>query len=371
MIRFDSVSKQYPNEATAAVDQLSLHIRAGEICMLVGPSGCGKTTTMKMINKLIEPSSGTIHIDGRNIDAVDTIKLRLNIGYIIQEIGLFPHMTVAENIATVPVELGWTKARISARIDELLELVDLDPRIYRQKKPRELSGGQKQRVGVARALAADPRIMLMDEPFGALDPITRAKMQDEFLKIQEKIRKTIVFVTHDIEEAMKMGDRIAVLKAGRMVQLGTPMEILAHPADPFVSELIGGRQALKMMNLIFCDRLMHEVAMVDRTQNADAARRLIAESGASRLILASNGVRERFYVDAQSLAQAQDDLCAAIRPIAGALRMRASAQDALSEMLRTGERFLFVEDDSHQVKGVVDLEDLFKRVSECEHADQA
>jgi osmoprotectant transport system ATP-binding protein len=370
MIKFECVSKRYPNEPVDAVDRLSLHIRAGEICMLVGPSGCGKTTTMKMVNKLIEPTSGSIHIDGRDSKAIDTIELRLNIGYIIQEIGLFPHMTVAENIATVPVELGWTKARISARIDELLELVDLEPGIYRQKKPRELSGGQKQRVGVARALAADPRIMLMDEPFGALDPITRAKMQDEFLKIQEKIRKTIVFVTHDIEEAMKMGDRIAVLKAGRMVQLGTPMEILAHPADPFVSELIGGRQALKMMNLIFCDRLMHEVVAVDRGQSVEGARRLIAESGAGRLVLSSGGVHERFYVDAQTLAQTQD-FNAAIRPIARALRLRASAQDALSEMLRTGERFLFVEDDSHEVKGVVDLEDLFRQVSEHEHADQA
>jgi len=371
MIRFDCVSKRYPLEATAAVDDLSLHVRPGEICMLVGPSGCGKTTTMKMINKLITPSAGTITIEGRDSQALDTIALRLNIGYIIQEIGLFPHMTVAENIATVPVELGWKPARIAARIDELLDLVDLDPAIYRQKKPRELSGGQKQRVGVARALAADPRIMLMDEPFGALDPITRAKMQDEFLKIQEKLRKTIVFVTHDIEEAMKMGDRIAVLKAGRMVQLGTPMEILAHPADPFVSELIGGRQALKMLNLIFCDRLMRQVAVADRALGAEAALRLAAEPGAARMVLSSGGVRERFYVDGQSLELAGGDLAAAARPITTTMRPRASAQDALSEMFRTGDRFLFVEDDSRQIQGVIELEDLFRQVKGCEHAGQA
>ncbi|MDD2457972.1 MAG: ABC transporter ATP-binding protein, partial [Eubacteriales bacterium] len=227
-----------------------------EICILVGPSGCGKTTTMKMINKLIPPSSGSILIDGQDIGAIDTIALRLNIGYIIQDIGLFPHMTVAENIATVPVELGWKKDRISDRVDELLDLVELEPKIYRHKKPRELSGGQRQRVGVARALAADPKIMLMDEPFGALDPITRAKLQDEFLKIQAKIKKTIVFFTHDIDEALKMSDRIAVLKAGRVVQYGTPMEILARPADPFVSELIGGRNSLKMMNLLSCGDVM-------------------------------------------------------------------------------------------------------------------
>jgi len=371
MIRFDGVSKRYPNEAATAVDDLTLHIRPGEICMLVGPSGCGKTTTMKMVNKLITPSSGTIHVEGRDIEAVDTIELRLNIGYIIQDIGLFPHMTVAENIATVPMELGWKAQRTAARVDELLDLVDLDPAIYRKKKPRELSGGQKQRVGVARALAADPRIMLMDEPFGALDPITRAKLQDEFLKIQEKIRKTIVFVTHDIEEALKMGDRIAVLKAGRVVQFGTPMDILAAPADPFVSELIGGRQALKMMNLIFCGQIMREVPVIDRGQTLAAALRLAAEPGAGRLLLSSNGLRERFYVDAQSLALAAGDLAAAARPITRALRPRASAQDALSEMFRTGDRFLFVEDDDHQVQGVIELDDLFRQVSRYEHAHRA
>lgn len=370
MISLERVEKRYA-DGTIAVAELSLTVPDGELCVLVGPSGCGKTTTLRMINRLIEPSSGRILIDGTDVLKMDPVELRRGIGYVIQQGGLFPHRRVADNVATVPRLLGWDRARVEARVHELLDLVGLDPGQYGRRFPHELSGGERQRVGVARALAGDPPVLLMDEPFGAVDPVTRQRLQQQFIDLQAALKKTIVFVTHDIEEAMKMGDRIAVLKAGRMVQLGTPMEILAHPADPFVSELIGGRQALKMMNLIFCDRLMHEVAMVDRTQNADAARRLIAESGASRLILASNGVRERFYVDAQSLAQAQDDLCAAIRPIAGALRMRASAQDALSEMLRTGERFLFVEDDSHQVKGVVDLEDLFKRVSECEHADQA
>ena len=324
MIRFDHVSNRYPHEAADAVDDLSLHLEAGEICMLVGPSGCGKTTTMKMINKLIQPSSGTIHVDGRNIREVDTIELRLGIGYIIQETGLFPHMTVAENIATVPAELGWNVQRIRARVDELLDLVDLDPASYRNKKPRELSGGQKQRVGVARALAADPPIMLMDEPFGALDPITRAKLQDEFLKIQALIRKTIVFVTHDLEEAVKMGDRIAVLKAGRIVQLGTPMELLAHPSDAFVSELLGGRKSLKMMNLISCGQLMRPV----------------------------------------------DDALAVPVP-RSTLPMRATAQDALAEMFRTGDRSVAVTDEHHRVRGIVDLEDLFQRVSHHGQTDQA
>lgn len=319
MIRFENVVKRYPGESADAVHNLNLEIESGTICMLVGPSGCGKTTTMKMINKLIRPSSGAILIDGKNIDAVDTIELRLSIGYIIQDTGLFPHMTVGENIAVVPGELGWKKDRISARIEELLELVDLDPQTFRNKKPHELSGGQKQRVGVARALAGDPPIMLMDEPFGALDPITRGRLQDEFLRIQEKIRKTIVFVTHDVEEAIKMGDTIAVLKSGKIVQLSSPMEILSNPADPFVSELIGGRNSLKMLNLMRCGQIMRNLCATD----GEPARQ-----------------------STQSI-----------------LGLKATAQEALSEMLRTGERCIFVEDAQHVVVGLLDFEDLLERVN--------
>lgn len=324
MIRFENITKRYPSEGSDAVHNLNLEIESGTICMFVGPSGCGKTTTMKMINKLVTPSSGTILIDGRNIEAVDTIELRLSIGYIIQDIGLFPHMTVGENIAVVPGELGWKKDRINARIEELLDLVELDPRIFRNKKPNELSGGQKQRVGVARALAGDPPVMLMDEPFGALDPISRAKMQDEFLRIQEKIRKTIVFVTHDIEEAIKMGDAIVVLRAGQIVQLGSPMEILSNPSDPFVSELIGGRNSLKMLNLMRCSHIMKPLSSAEG-QNARKSVQL--------------------------------------RPLQGYLGLQTTAQDALSEMLRTGERSIFVEDELHNVVGVLDFEDLLKRTS--------
>lgn len=316
MIVFDQVTKRYPDSTVDVVNQLSLTIPDGEICILVGPSGCGKTTTMKMINKLIPPSSGSILIDGQDIGAIDTIQLRLNIGYIIQDIGLFPHMTVAENIATVPVELGWKKDRISTRVDELLDLVELEPKIYRHKKPRELSGGQRQRVGVARALAADPKIMLMDEPFGALDPITRAKLQDEFLNIQAKIKKTIVFVTHDIDEALKMGDRIAVLKAGRVIQYGKPMEILARPADPFVSELIGGRNSLKMMNLLTCGEVMEKTGI------------------------------------------ASDFMAAA------AVSIQATAQDALAEMFRTGQSSVLVLDDQKNIQGLIRLESLLESVSD-------
>lgn len=331
MITFDQVTKRYPGSTEDVVNKLSLTIRDGEICILVGPSGCGKTTSMKMINKLIPLSSGSILIDDQNIDAMDTIQLRLNIGYIIQDVGLFPHMTVAQNIATVPVELGWKKEKISARVNELLDLVDLDPKMYSSKKPRELSGGQRQRVGVARALAADPKIMLMDEPFGALDPITRAKLQDEFLKIQEKIRKTIVFVTHDIDEALKMGDRIAVMKAGHVIQYSKPMDILAKPADPFVSELIGGRNSLKMMNLILCSQIMQK----DKTA-PDFKSALDQTSSAS-------------LADNKSIAT---------------VSIHATAQDALAEMFRTGETTVFVIDDSQTVQGTIRLQSLLESVSD-------
>jgi osmoprotectant transport system ATP-binding protein len=211
MIRLENLSKVFPAQDEPAVDDLSMDIYEGEIVVLVGPSGCGKTTTMKMINRLIEPSSGRIFLQGEDVTNVNSDKLRRRIGYVIQQIGLFPHMTIADNIATVPKMLGWDKKRISDRTDELLETVGIDLS-YRDRYPKELSGGQRQRIGVARAMAADPSVLLMDEPFGAIDPITRDRLQDEFLRLQQEIRKTIVFVTHDIDEAIKMGDRIAILK---------------------------------------------------------------------------------------------------------------------------------------------------------------
>src|SRR5215203_1026925 len=214
MIEFKDVSKTYPGSDRPVVNDLSFEVPEGEICVLVGPSGCGKTTTMRMVNRLIEPTAGEILIDGEPNTAMSGTGLRRKIGYAIQQIGLFPHRTIAENISTVPSLLGWDKQRIRRRVDELLELVGLDADEYRNRYPAELSGGQQQRVGVARAMAADPPIMLMDEPFGAVDPITRERLQDEFLRIQEDIRKTIVFVTHDIDEAIKLGDKIAILKEG-------------------------------------------------------------------------------------------------------------------------------------------------------------
>ncbi|WP_197077722.1 ABC transporter ATP-binding protein [Microbacterium sp. Ag1] len=250
-IVLDHITKQYQGQSAPAVDDFSMRIEPGELIMFVGPSGCGKTTTMKMINRIIEPTSGSIRINGDDVLSLDGNELRRHIGYVIQQIGLFPHFTIAENIAIVPKLLGWSKSQIAERVDELLRTVQLDPGTFAQRYPRQLSGGQQQRVGVARALAADPPVMLMDEPFGATDPITREKLQAEFLRLQADIGKTIIFVTHDFEEAIRMGDRIAVLSdRSQIEQFDTPARILAAPANDYVRSFIGEGAALKRLTLI-------------------------------------------------------------------------------------------------------------------------
>jgi osmoprotectant transport system ATP-binding protein len=247
---FDEATKVYPGREGAAVDHLSLIVPAGEICVLVGPSGGGKTTALKLVNRLIPLTSGYIRIDGKQIGDYDVTELRRSIGYVIQQVGLFPHMTIEGNIGTVPRLLGWDRKRIRERVGELLELVGLDPDSDRRRFPAELSGGQRQRVGLARALAANPSLMLMDEPFGAIDPIVRARLQDEFLRLQHELRKTVVFVTHDIDEAIKVGDRIAILReGGRLAQYDTPQRILEHPVDDFVADFVGRDRALKALSL--------------------------------------------------------------------------------------------------------------------------
>jgi osmoprotectant transport system ATP-binding protein len=244
------VSKRYPGQREPAIGDLSFTVPAGDVCVLVGPSGSGKTTAMRLINRMIPISGGDILLGGRSVLQRDARELRREIGYVIQQIGLFPHQTVAENIATVPGLLGWSKQRTAARVSELLELIGLDAEGIGERYPAQLSGGQRQRVGVARALAADPPLMLMDEPFGAIDPINRARLQDEFLALQRKVRKTIVFVTHDIDEAIKMGDRIAILReGGELAQYDTPREILTHPADDFVAQFVGADRGIKRLSL--------------------------------------------------------------------------------------------------------------------------
>jgi osmoprotectant transport system ATP-binding protein len=249
-LEFRDVSKQYPGQAEPAIPGLSLTVPAGEICVLVGPSGSGKTTAMRLINRMIPLTGGDILLGGQSVLKKDPTDLRREIGYVIQQIGLFPHLNIADNIATVPRLLGWPKDQIAARTQELLTLIGLDPETIGSRYPSQLSGGQQQRVGVARALAADPPLLLMDEPFGAIDPINRARLQDEFLALQARVRKTIVFVTHDIDEAIKMGDRIAILReGGRLAQYATPAELLSRPADDFVASFVGADRALKALGL--------------------------------------------------------------------------------------------------------------------------
>ncbi|WP_258566646.1 ABC transporter ATP-binding protein [Leucobacter luti] len=284
-ISLRDVVKTYPGQTTPAVDHFTMDIAPGELIMFVGPSGCGKTTTMKMINRIIEPSSGSISIDGRDVLSLDPNELRRHIGYVIQQIGLFPHMTIAENIAVVPTLLGWSKNRIADRVDELLQTVSLDPGTFADRYPKQLSGGQQQRVGVARALAADPPVMLMDEPFGATDPITRESLQAEFLRLQDSIGKTIIFVTHDFDEAVKLGDRIAVLsERSQIEQFDTPANILANPANEYVASFIGQGAALKRLGLLPVRSAQLSAAAggptIDEQENLRDALNLLVLTGA-------------------------------------------------------------------------------------------
>jgi osmoprotectant transport system ATP-binding protein len=316
MIEFRGVSKTYPGSDRPVVNDLSFEIPEGEVCVLVGPSGCGKTTSMRMVNRLIEPTEGEILINGEPNTSMSGTQLRRKIGYVIQQIGLFPHRTIATNIATVPSLLGWDKGRIRTRVDGLLELVGLDPDVYRDRYPAELSGGQQQRVGVARAMAADPPIMLMDEPFGAVDPIARERLQDEFLRIQQDIKKTIVFVTHDIDEAIKMGDKIAILKEGGILaQYDSPENILSRPNSEFVASFVGNDRILKRLSLMRVGDMELEPANGDtedlprisgRLTVKDALSELIG-SGRSRAVVEDGGKEGLLTIDAiETLSRAED-----------------------------------------------------------------
>jgi osmoprotectant transport system ATP-binding protein len=303
MIRLDGVGKRFP-DGTVAVADLDLAVSPGEIVCLVGPSGCGKTTTMKMVNRLVEPTSGRVLLDGEDVTRVDPVQLRRRIGYVIQQVGLFPHQRVWENIATVPSLLGWDKSRRRARADELLELVGLDPAVYRDRWPAQLSGGQRQRIGVARALAADPPVLLMDEPFSAIDPIARDRLQSEFLRVQEQVRKTIVFVTHDIDEAVRLGDRVAVFRQGGVLeQYDTPAAVLGAPATPFVADFVGADRALRRLAVTGIDTAELDKPPVVALDDALAdARTALASSGAAYAIVLDVGEQLRGYVSADRLA---------------------------------------------------------------------
>ena len=299
-IRLEGVGKRYP-DGTVAVRELDLNFAAGELSVLVGPSGCGKTTTMKMINRIIEPTSGRILLGDDDVTRVDPVLLRRRIGYVIQSVGLFPHQTVRRNVATVPRLLGWDKRRTRDRVEELLELVGLDPATFGDRYPHQLSGGQRQRAGVARALAADPSVLLMDEPFSAVDPIVRERLQSEFLRLQETVRKTIVFVTHDIEEAVRLGDRIAVMSAGGTVeQYAPPAELLGAPATPFVADFVGADRGLKRLAVTSIDQadLEHPPVVHEDDGLADA-RAALEHAGARWAVVLDDQQRLRGWLSAE------------------------------------------------------------------------
>ncbi|MEV6483005.1 betaine/proline/choline family ABC transporter ATP-binding protein [Streptomyces sp. NPDC051576] len=302
MIRFEQVGKRYP-DGTTAVDGLSFEVSEGELVTLVGPSGCGKTTTMMMVNRLIEPTSGRILVNGEDIAGVDPVRLRRRIGYVIQQVGLFPHRTILDNTATVPSLVGWKRAKARARAAELLDLVGLDPKTYGPRYPDQLSGGQRQRVGVARALAADPPVLLMDEPFGAVDPVVREQLQDEFLRMQAAVRKTVLLVTHDIEEAVRLGDRIAVYGQGRIEQFDTPGAVLGTPATPYVAEFVGADRGLKRLSVTEIepdDLEQPPVVRLDEPAER-AAERLRAEGARWAVVLDGQGELQG-WVKADELA---------------------------------------------------------------------
>jgi osmoprotectant transport system ATP-binding protein len=343
--------------------------------VFVGPSGCGKTTTMKLINRLIEPTAGRIFLDDENVTKVDPDQLRRRIGYVIQQIGLFPHMTIADNIATVPTMLGWKKDRIAQRVDELLETVGMNPGEYRDRYPKELSGGQRQRIGVARAMSADPDVMLMDEPFGAIDPITRDRLQNEFLRLQDEIKKTIIFVTHDIDEAIKMGDRIAILREkSHIAQFDTPERILVNPADDFVAEFIGRGASLKRCGLSRVrDVELHEWPTVREDTSRADVRRAIEQSDKGFALVLDDQRRPRRWISTDQLRPGEDDqpLGQAGLPAEAVVEPHATLSDTLNEMLTARHACAIVVDRDGAYRGIVDIETINEAVRGMRHAERA
>ncbi len=357
-IRLENLTKRFPGGRSPAVDDLSLEIPEGEIVILVGPSGCGKTTTMKLINRLIEPTSGRIFLDDEDVTRADPDQLRRRIGYVIQQIGLFPHQTIAQNIATVPRLLRWDKARIARRVDELIETVGMDPAVYRDRYPKQLSGGQRQRIGVARAMSGDPDVMLMDEPFGAIDPITRDRLQNEFLRLQSEIKKTIVFVTHDIDEAIKMGDRIAILREGsHIAQYDTPERILVDPADEFVADFIGRGASLKRLSLSRVrDIDLGEWPTVQEDADPGEARRMLLASDKGCLLVLDDMRRPRTWVSSDHLARVGDRKLSEVGLPLAVVEPRATLSDTLNEMLTARYSTAVVIDESGAYAGVVEID---------------
>jgi len=363
VIELNRVTKIYPGAAQPAVDSVSLTVPQGEICVFIGPSGCGKTTLMRLINRLIPLTSGSISVDGKDIMTLNPIELRRQIGYVIQQVGLFPHMTVRDNIATVPKLLGWTKAKIDERVDELLGLVNLDPREFRDRYPRQLSGGQAQRIGVARAMAADPTTMLMDEPFGAIDPINREVLQDEFLRIQAKLKKTIIFVTHDINEAIKMGQRVVLLQDGRLVQAGLPDELLNRPANEFVKSFVGSDRVLKRLNLLKVrDAMMLNPVHCHEEDLSEKVLEQMTKCDLAFLIVADQDQKLLGYVNQYDLRGHKGIVADVVRKLTLTVSPERNLKEALSQMLSYDLGILVAVDEEGHIQGVLNSATLFKLV---------
>ncbi len=381
VVEFEHVTKRYDapvkrkDGTTAptpgAVNDLSLTVPAGKICVFVGPSGCGKTTSLKMVNRLIEPTSGRILIDGVDASTRDVTELRRSIGYVIQQVGLFPHQTIAENVATVPRLQGWTKERQRDRADELLRLVGLEPGKYRGRFPSQLSGGERQRVGVARALAVDPPIMLMDEPFGAVDPIVRDRLQNEFLRLQEELAKTILFVTHDIDEAIKMGDLVAVFQDGGVVaQFGTPADILANPASEFVARFVGADRGLKRLALSRVGDLeLTQPAIGAIGDDAADARRRAHEAPFHYLLLVDEDQAPVGWVPEDAIPTSGVLDAAMANPVSPSVNKRTTLKDALSMMLDADVQAAIVVDRTGAVQGIMTVERVIQMMREGEHGE--
>lgn len=357
-VEFRHVSKHYG--AQGAVVDLSLLVPAGDICVLVGPSGCGKTTSLKMVNRLVEISSGQVLIDGQDVISIEVTALRRRIGYVIQQVGLFPHQTIAENIATVPRLIGWPKRRIQERTEELLELVGLDPARVRGRYPTQLSGGERQRVGVARAMAAEPPVMLMDEPFGAVDPIVRERLQNEFLRLHRALGTTVLFVTHDIDEAIKMGTRVAVMQqGGHLAQYATPTELLAQPASDFVSRFVGADRGLKRLSLIRVADVHLEPGVVARVgEPAAVARRKAVEAECEWLLLLDRRDEPLGWVKSSTLTTDQALSPETVDASSPIVHFETTLRDALSMLLSSAVQTAVVVDERGRYAGILSLDQL-------------
>jgi osmoprotectant transport system ATP-binding protein len=384
VVEFEHVTKRYEAQTgkargaqtPGAVNDLSLVVPAGQICCLVGPSGCGKTTSLKMVNRLIEPTSGRILIDGVDAATRELTDLRRSIGYVIQQVGLFPHQTIGENVVTVPRLLGWPKARQRERSEELLGLVGLDPAKYRDRFPAQLSGGERQRVGVARALAADPPIMLMDEPFGAVDPIVRDRLQNEFLRLQETLAKTILFVTHDIDEAIKMGNLVAVFQTGGILaQFGPPLEILAAPASEFVARFVGQDRGLKRLSLLrVSDVVLLRPTIVKPGEPSAQAKARARDDPQGYVLLVDEADRPLGWIAHRDIPEYGELVEAMANPVSPTVNRRTTLKDALSMMLDADVQTGIVVDRNGAVQGLLTVEAVAQKMREGEHApafDQA